>query len=106
MNPLFRKRPLWTKALCLFLSVAFLSLSVSCSHTPHKSTRQQEMGSDGPSAGETKAPRTNTGEDPWWKKPEYEWLIVTLIVIGIGIATGAAIMIASGAGGLTVQVKK
>lgn len=106
VHPLFRKKPMWTKILFLFLSIAFLSPSVSCSHTPSKSTGQQEMGNHVSSSGETRAARTNTGEDSWWKKPEYEWLIATLIVIGVGIAAGAAIMISSGAGGLSIQVQK
>jgi hypothetical protein len=106
MKPRFRKNRLWKKALCFFLAVAFVSLTSSCSHPPHKARGQPDLRGSDSSAGETKAARAYSGEDPWWKKPEYEWLIATLIVIGVGIAAGAAIMISSGAGGLTVRVQK
>jgi hypothetical protein len=106
MKCLFRRTRWWQKALCLFLSFAFLSLTVSCSHSPNKSTGQQEARSGSFSVGEAQTAKSNSGEDPWWKKPEYEWMIATLIVIGVGIAAGAAIMISSGAGGLSVRVQK
>ncbi len=106
MKPRFRKNRLWGKALCLFLVVAFVSMTCSCSHTAKKAGGQQNLRGSDISAGEPKAARANSGGDPWWKKPEYEWLIATLIVIGVGIAAGAAIMISSGAGGLSVAVQK
>ena len=106
MKPRFRKNRLWEKALCLFLVVAFVSLTSSCSHAANKAGGQQVMRGSDTSAGEIEAARASFGEDPWWKKPEYEWLIATLIVIGVGIAAGAAIMISSGAGGLSIQMQK
>ena len=106
MKCLLRKTRLGKKFLCFFLAVAFLSLTVSCSHTPPKSPGQQDIRSGNPSAAETQPARVHTGEAPWWKNPQYEWLIAALIVIGVGIAAGAAIMISSGAGGLSIQVQK
>jgi len=106
MKSLFRKPPWQRKVLCLFLAIAFLNLTVSCSHSYNKSTKQQDRRSEDFSAREGPATKANSGEDPWWKKPEYEWLIATLIVIGIGIAAGASIMISSGGGGLSIRVQK
>jgi hypothetical protein len=106
MNPRFRKMRLWEKGLCLFLVAAFLTLTCSCSHPSGQSGGQQGMRGGNASAGETYPAKAYPEETPWWKKPEYEWLIVTLIVIGVGVAAGAAIMIASGSGGLYVNVQK
>ena len=106
MNPLLGKNRPWAKVLCIFLVVSFVSLISSCSHTPHQARGKPDPRSGDSPAGESKAARTYPGEDPWWKKPEYEWLIATLIVIGVGIAAGAAVMISSGAGGLSVRVQK
>jgi len=81
-------------------------MMVSCSHSANKSSRQQDLRSGGFSAREPQTAQADSEEDPWWKKPEYEWMIATLIVIGIGIAAGAAIAISSGAGGLSVRIQK
>lgn len=95
----------WQKALCLFVAATFLILFFSCAHPRENSNIPR--GAGGRSAvGEARPAGSYSSEDPWWKKPEYEWLIVTLIVIGAGIAAGAAIMISSGGGGLWVHVQK
>jgi hypothetical protein len=101
--PLGGKR-LWKKALSLLLISCFLSLTFSCAHGP----AQNGTGRDRPDgeAAERTAPGAALRETPWWKKPEHEWLIATLIVIGVGIAVGAGIMISSGAGGLSIRVEK
>lgn len=102
----FRRTRWRVKVLCLFLSFAFLILNVSCSHSPNKSRGGQEIRGDDVSVGGTEAAKADSRGAPWWKKPEHEWLIATLIVIGVGIVAGAAIMISSGPGGLSVQVQK
>lgn len=43
---------------------------------------------------------------PWWDHPQYAWIFPVVIIIGIGIAVGGTIYIASGAGGLHVAVSK
>lgn len=106
MKYLFRRTRPREKALCLFILFAFLSLTVSCSHSPDKSAGRQDLRSGGFSAGETQTAKANSGEDPWWKKPEYEWMIISLIVIGVGIVVGGAIMISSGTGGLSFPAQK
>jgi hypothetical protein len=97
-----RKNRLWEKALCLFLAAALLPLTCSCAQAPARSEARDALKAGDPPGQETR----DSGTTPWWKKPEYEWLIVTLIVIGVGIAAGGAIMISSGAGGLSVNVQK
>jgi hypothetical protein len=95
----------WQKVLCLFVAAAFLILLFSCAHPSENSKISRGAGGRS-TVGEAGTAGSYSSEDPWWKKPEYEWLIVTLIVIGAGIAAGAAIMISSGGGGLSVHVQK
>ena len=66
----------------------------------------QDLRADNSSVNEIRTQTAKSGDEPWWKSPESEWLIATLIVIGIGISIGAAIMISSGAGGLNVRINK
>ena len=110
MNPRFRKNGFWEKALCLIVVAAFFSLS-SCAHQTGQSATQPGIRNDDSSTAESQTAETQTAkrysqEKPWYKYPEYEWLVLTLIVIGVGIAAGAAVMISSGAGGLHVNVQK
>ena len=111
MSPRFRRNRFWERALCLFLVPAFLTMTFSCAHPTGQPAGQPGMSENDSSAAETQTTETRTAkthsqEKPWWKNPEYEWLLVTLIVIGVGVAAGAAIMISSGAGGLYVNVQK
>jgi len=106
MKSRFKKGRRWETLLCLFLIVAFVGLTSSCSHPGPKARAQQDLGQSDSAAGDSKTARASSGEAPWWKKPENEWLIATLIIIGVGIAVGAAIMITSGGGGLSVRVQK
>jgi len=106
MKFLFHGNRLPAKFLCLVLSFAFFILTVSCSHAPRKSMGKEEVREGSLAAGVGRSAQADSGEDPWWKRPEYEWMIVTLVVIGVGIAAGGAIAIASGSGGLSVRVQK
>jgi hypothetical protein len=95
-----------SKTLTLLTAVMFLIFSFSCSHSPKKppSPNPREETS---SFKETPATlSTSPEEDRWWKRDEYQWLIAFLIVLGTGIAIGAAIYIASGPGGLTLWIHK
>lgn len=42
----------------------------------------------------------------WWQKEESQWLISALLILGIGIATSASIIIIYNSGGLFIRVKK
>ena len=106
MNPRFKKNRFWQKALCLFLIAAFLTMNSACPHPSSQSGAQQSKGSGDSSGREIPASRTYPTETPWWKKTEYEWLILTLLVIGAGIAAGATIRAHSGTGGANVGVAK
>lgn len=91
--------------MALLTAVIFLIVSSACSHTPRKPfslNPGEEISSseEGPPASST------FREEPWWKRDENQWLVAFLIVLGIGIAIGATIYIASGASGLTLQIRK
>ncbi len=96
-----RKYRFLSKSLTVLFALVFLCVSLSCSHAPAKSSSK-----DQPVFKESQAQTYKSGELPWWKNPETEWLVATLIVIGIGISIGAAIMISSGGGGLNVRINK
>jgi hypothetical protein len=93
------------KSVALFTAVMFLILSSACSHSPKKPSSpapREEISS----SEEAPPPSSASSEEPWWKKDEYQWLIAFLIVLGVGIAIGATIYVASGANGLTLQINK
>jgi len=99
------KTGLLNKSLIVIFSFVFLCVSASCSHAPSKPTGR-DSGPEISSEKENRPQFAKSENEPWWKKPENEWLIATLIVIGIGISVGAAVMISSGAGGLNVRINK
>jgi hypothetical protein len=94
-----------SKSVALLTAVIFLIVSSACSHTPRKPSspdpREEISSSEG-------GPRASSGfqEESWWKRDENQWLAAFLIVLGVGIAIGATIYVASGASGLTLQIKK
>jgi len=100
-----RQTGLLNKTGTILLALVFLCVTASCSHSPVTPTNQDPR-ADNSSVNEIQTQTAKSGAEPWWKKPESEWLIATLIVIGIGISIGAAIMISSGAGGLNVRINK
>ena len=95
-----------SKTLALATALIFLIFSIACSHSPKKPsspTPREEISS---LKKTSPASSTSQEEDRWWKRDEYQWLAAFLIVLGVGIAIGATIYIASGAGGLTLQIHK
>jgi hypothetical protein len=82
----------------------FFCFTSGCSHSPSKPSTQDPY-ADISSPRESQTSDPYSGDTPWWKKPEYEWLIGTLIFIGIGVAIGGAFMISSGSGGLRIGVQ-
>lgn len=94
-----------SKPLVLFAVLLLLFASWSCSHAPvrnsppdpREASLHREAARSWDAFGE---------EEPWYERPEYGWLFAALIVLGIGIAIGAAIWISSGASGLTIAVRK
>jgi len=103
MKPILCQNWLRNKTWSIVLVFTFFCFTLSCSHSPSKPSFQDPY-ADISSPKETRTPNAYSGDTPWWKKPEYEWLIVTLIVVGIGVAVGGAIMISSGSGGLRINV--
>ena len=94
------------KSLALVTAAIFLIFSFACSHSPKKppsSNSREEI-----SSFKETSPKLSTSqeEERWWKRDEYQWLVAFLIVLGVGIAIGGTIYIASGAGGLTLQIHK
>jgi hypothetical protein len=103
MNPILCQNWLRNRTWRIVLVFAFFCFTSACAHLAGKSSPPNPPAE----ISSTKEARTSTapsGEDPWWEKPEYEWLIGTLIFVGIGVAVGGAIMISSGAGGLRINV--
>ena len=90
--------------MALLTAVIFLIVTSACSHAPRKpsSPNPREISS----SEESRPASSAFQEESWWKKDENQWLVAFLIVLGIGIAIGATIYIASGANGLTLAVKK
>ena len=91
--------------MVLLTAVIFLIISSACSHTPPKPSspnpREEIYTSEG------RPPASSTfQEESWWKKDENQWFVAFLVVLGIGIAVGASIYIASGANGLTLRIQK
>lgn len=99
------KTGLLNKPLIVLFVLVFLCVSASCTHPPSK-TAGRNSGAEISAGKEIRTQSSKTQNEPWWKKPENEWLIATLIVIGIGISIGAGIVISSGGGGLNVHINK
>jgi hypothetical protein len=94
-----------TKAVALITAAIFLIVSCACSHSPKKPSSpapREEISS----SRDLHSASSASQEEAWWEKPEYQWIVPLLIVLGIGIAMGASIYIASGASGLNLAVKK
>jgi hypothetical protein len=80
-------------SLALATAIIFLIVSFACSHSPPKSLSQdprEEISSPKEIAQSLSTPKD---DEPWWKKDENQWLFAVLIVLGIGIATGATILL-------------
>jgi hypothetical protein len=94
-----------SKCVALLTAVIFLIVSSACSHAPRKPS-SPIPGEEISSSQESPPASSAFQEESWWKKDENQWLVAFLIVLGIGIAIGATIYIASGANGLTLQIRK
>jgi hypothetical protein len=95
-----------SRSLVLATGIIFLIVSFGCSHSPPKSPSpdpREEISSRKEIARSLGTPKD---DEPWWKKDENQWLFAVLIFLGIGIAIGGTIWMASGAGGLSVQIHK
>jgi len=94
-----------SKSVALLTAVMFLIVSSACSHSPRKPSSpnpREEISS----SEEARPASSASPEESWWKRDEYQWLITFLIVLGVGLAIGATIYVASGASGLTLQIRK
>jgi hypothetical protein len=91
------------RILALFMALIFLVVSSGCSHAPKHPPNS--------SPGIETSPPKDTlyyyppKEEKWWEKDENQYLIMVLIIIGVAIATGAAVAFASN-GGLHIGVSK
>jgi hypothetical protein len=94
-----------SRSVALLTAVIFLIVSSACSHTPRKPS-SPNPGEEISSSEGSRPASSSYQEEPWWKRDENQWLVAFLIVLGIGIAIGATIYIASGANGLTLQIRK
>jgi hypothetical protein len=103
MKPILCQNWLSNRIWNIVLVITFFCFTSACSHSPTNPSQNNPQTEISPTK-EIYTSNTYPREDPWWKKPEYEWLIGTLIFIGIGVAIGGTIMISSGAGGLRIGV--
>jgi hypothetical protein len=103
MKPILCQNWLRDRTWRIVLVFTFFCFTSACVHPAGKSSSPNPP-AEISSTKEARTANAPSGEDPWWKKPEYEWLIGTLIFVGIGVAVGGVIMISSGAGGLRINV--
>jgi hypothetical protein len=94
-----------SKSVALITTVIFLIVLCACSHSPSKPSSPNSR-EEISSSQEVHPASSASQEEAWWKRDEYQWLTAFLIVLGVGIAIGATIYIASGANGLTLQIRK
>ncbi len=83
------------KALAIIILSFYLIFSLSCAHQgSSKSFRQ----------GAT--PVDPNDKVSWWQKEENQWLFSALLILGVGVATSASMIIIFNSGGLFIRVKK
>jgi hypothetical protein len=104
-KPVLCQAWLRNKIVAVALIFAFFFFTSACSHSPAKSSPRNPQTEISPGM-EIRSGKAYPRDTPWWEKPEYEWLIGTLIFVGIGIAVGGALMVSSGTGGLRINVSK
>lgn len=83
------------KELPIILLPFYLIFSFSCAHQ-----------SGGKYINQQSAQLNSAEKVSWWQREENQWLISVLIILGIGIATSASIIIIYNSGGLFIRVKK
>jgi len=94
-----------TKMVVGLTAIIFLIFTFACAHSGGKyySSPHEPITSANEIRRSLNEPYK---EAPWWDNPEYAWIFSVLIIIGIGVAIGGTIYIASGAGGLHVAVSR
>ncbi len=93
-NPWAISRMKSVRNLALIIAIIFFFFSSGCSHPPKQPS--------------TPLPWIKTSsqmdtvyyhspeKEKWWQKDEYQYLILVLIILGIAIASGAAVVYTSG----------
>jgi hypothetical protein len=95
-----------SKSLAWMTVIIFLVVSSACSHSQGKPPLldpREEISSQNEIARSLSNPKN---DDSWWKKDENQWVLAALIILGVGIATSASILIFYNAKGLTINVHK
>lgn len=82
------------KDLALIILSFYLIFSFSCAHQSVGKLVQHQSGQNSP-----------VEKVSWWQKEENQWLITALLILGIGIAASANIIIIYNSGGLFIRVK-
>jgi hypothetical protein len=83
------------KDMALIILSFYLIFSFSCAHQSAGKLVHHQASQNNP-----------TEKVSWWQKEENQWLITALLILGIGIATSASIIIIYNSGGLFIRVKK
>ncbi|MGB9701068.1 MAG: hypothetical protein ACPL5I_16975 [Thermodesulfobacteriota bacterium] len=83
------------KDIAIIILSFYLVFSFSCAHQ-----------SAGKLVSHQASPTSQVEKVSWWQKEENQWLISALLILGIGIATSASIIIIYNSGGLFIKVKK
>ena len=94
------------KAITILILITFSFSFSSCSHSPKKVIHPDTKKEISSSKEISRSLHPHQEMEPWWKKDENQWFFAVLIILGVGIFTGASIWIVSNSGGLYVNVRK
>jgi len=97
-----RRKVLVSITIIIFLIVS----SSSCSHSPKKSVAQDPREEISSPREIARSLSNSKHQERWWEKDENQWVLAFLILLGVGIATSASMIIVYNAGGLSLTIHK
>jgi len=97
-------RSFFYKSVALVLAILFPIVSCGCGHSPKKPSTPSSTG--GEVSVEKDGVYYTPPEENWYQREDGQFLLLTLAIVGIAIAAGAAVGIAFGGGGLHVGASK
>jgi hypothetical protein len=92
------------KFSALVVAILFSIVSCGCGHSPKRPEAPSSKG--GEVSVEKDVVYYTPPEEKWYKREDVQFLLLTLAIVGIAIAAGAAVSIAFGGGGLHVGASK
>ncbi len=88
------------KMVSLLVVFIFAVVSCGCGHSPPKTETSPSTG--GQVSAEKDGVYYTPPEKKWYQREDVQILLLTLAIVGIAIAAGAAVTFSSGGGGLHV----